>query len=636
MTEWLPEDPDGGVLIAARATYKNLLVLQYDRYGSHSLQLHVLKKPSLSPSVVASDSSFTSLPHPLHGSIAMTCDPGCPDIFYSHSSFADPGTLYHASIRVDPDHPDSVVVSVVPIRLRPVLLPPLTSSPTSSSQALKARKKAVVAVDMTIYDTKQVLVPLVSELSGVSRTVPVYISGHRSELYYRQEYSVGSDIMVEESKQIDEAVEPVVPEKFCILFVCSDPGIVSLQPSYSQSAFTWMHTYRGLFCAVNITPGVEHKAHNSDLLGHVNTGHTSPLSVEDFRGVIQYLVDNKYASYKTLGLLAGSGGSSLIAAFINAYPDLCGAAVIDSGDISSVIQAGPLGTAATEIPPSSAIASKEPIGTSHDRYQAPAPPHTAHIGHVPPLSHLGLLEEVALPPLTPIRPSPQPSSSGSVSSENEHTSATPSIAGSTPPRDAFYPTTIPQFRPYSSLIRSPSPGDSSPSKHSQADAGETEARLDYRHDDISPLVTRDHPEMLLGDEGSDAGSSSWRLAPTSTHAKTNTKLTPPRNTSHPQPSINRLYETPAAAPLASFAPKRYPAVLLLLQREADESIEAFQTRQQCALDLIAYINRTAAPSDKVSSTCLLYHKFSPYTCIINSFALLYVESMLAKGASGHW
>ena len=630
MIEWLPEDRVGGVLVAARVTYKNLLVLHYDRHGSHSLQLHVLKKPSSASSVVSSGSSFTSLPHPPHGSIIITCDPGCPDIFYSHSSFTDPGILYHALIRVDPDHPDSVVVSVVPIRLRPVLLPPLSLSPPSSSQApyaLKARKKTLVAVDMTVYDTKQVLIPLASDPSVGSRAVPVYISGHRSDLYSRQEYAVRTDVLGEESKEVDETVESEM-RKFCILFVCSDPGIVSLQPSYSQSAFTWMHTYRGLFCAVNITPSLEPGGHNSDLFGHVKTNPVLPHLVEDLRRVVRYLVDNKYASYSTLGLLAGSGGSSLIASFIDAYPDLCGTAVIDSGNFSFALHEG---AAVAEIPLTSTVvpSSTEPMGTSHDRHQAPAPPHTAHIGHVPPLSQLGLLNEVALPPLTPIRPSPQPSVSGSVSSEihNDQTSAASSIAGSTPPRDVFYPTTIPQLRAYSSLIRSPSPGDGgSPSKHSLVDETEAPPHVDH-YDDISPLFARDHPEMLLADEGSDAGSSSWRLAPTSTHrpphVPKNTKLTPPRNTALPQPSINRLDKTPAVLS-TSDAAKCHPALLLLLQRDADESTQAFQARQQCALDYIAYINSTAELTDKVSFHLTYLQTITFHLCHLSLPSLLYM------------
>jgi prolyl oligopeptidase len=102
-------------------------------------------------------------------------------------------------------------------------------------------------------------------------------------------------------------------------------------PGYSPAWLPWLNR-GGIFAVAHVRGGGE-EGEAWHLAGYKLT---KPNTWRDTIACAEYLIDKKYTSPSHLGVMGGSAGGITIGRFITERPDLCAAAVIESGVVNAI------------------------------------------------------------------------------------------------------------------------------------------------------------------------------------------------------------------------------------------------------------------------------------------------------------
>ena len=231
-------------------------------------------KPRASSSPSPCSSVFTSTVR--FGAIrGISCRREDADVFFTFSSFLDPGAVYHLDLSAFTE-PDAADAAAMPA---PRLV----------------RRSTVSGLDVDAFVTKQVFVP-----SADGTRVPMFIIHAR-----------------------DFVADGSAP---CLCYAYGGFNI-SLTPSFSTSKMCAVRSYGACYAVANLRGGGEYGEtwHKAGALANKQN------VFDDFTACARYLVQHGYTSAPRLTIEGGSNGGLLVAAVANQSPSLFGAAIAHVG-----------------------------------------------------------------------------------------------------------------------------------------------------------------------------------------------------------------------------------------------------------------------------------------------------------------
>ncbi|PNW76248.1 hypothetical protein CHLRE_12g542100v5 [Chlamydomonas reinhardtii] len=237
------------VLRGALALKGDVLVVRYLRDVVAALQLRQLGSGALTK----------ELPLPGVGSVgAMSGDRKGSELFFSFTSFTEPGALY----RID------------------------TAPGSALEPQLFRRTELKVPHSADDYVTKQVFVT-----SADGTQVPMFITHHK-----------------------DTKLDGSAPT----LLYGYGGFNVPLEPGFSPNRLAFMRGYGGVFAQANLRGGGEYGTE----WRNAGSTHNKQNVFDDFQACAEYLIRERYCSPAKLTIQGGSNGGLLVAACANQRPDL--------------------------------------------------------------------------------------------------------------------------------------------------------------------------------------------------------------------------------------------------------------------------------------------------------------------------
>jgi prolyl oligopeptidase len=248
------------VLQAAVALKGDVVVARWLRDCVSGLELRALSSGAL----------LRPLPLPSLGDVgAVSGTRKSNELFYSFTSFVEPGAVYRVKDAADP---------------------------ASSEPSLFRATKLSVAHDPADFVTER----LFATSKDGKTQVPLFVTRHKSV-----------------------ALDGSSP---CLLYGYGGFSI-SLTASFSASRLAWMRGFRGVFAQANLRGGGEYGTEWRDAGSVLNKQNV----FDDFAACAERLIQGGYTSAGRVAIQGGSNGGLLVAACANQRPDLFGAVIAQVG-----------------------------------------------------------------------------------------------------------------------------------------------------------------------------------------------------------------------------------------------------------------------------------------------------------------
>lgn len=293
--EWIPEDEDGRILEFAGIAAHTVLVLKYLQGFAHNVLLYdltqVLKEESRIPAA--------DLPHPQFGTIdGPYCNFYSSEIFYQHTGFSDPGSIYKAIIKRDVFSGDIEI-----------------SFDQMYSSSIPSINKYDFNTFVERWCSRGIQHEYLANVGG---------GGNGEEM---------SLLFFQSSRYLKDEDEKQPPPRPCILYVYDGFGI-PFTPTFSMPLLLFVHYFDAIVVVADISSSNNSGGSNKSGTSLDNSHYVVKKQgkVDNIKAVIEYITTIKeYTTSEQLGLFGGGCGATLISSCLAQFPSLFNCAVIEDG-----------------------------------------------------------------------------------------------------------------------------------------------------------------------------------------------------------------------------------------------------------------------------------------------------------------